>query len=133
MLKEKRKLIFSVVTLYYSFSQCYSNVVLPCFQKKKYCRWIKRCNFELLVFPMMELYIWPSEFGLPSVDPQCLQFMVCYTLFLRIILFFLPLVDKPSIRFFYLLNVLFSNFSLDMSSFFSFAFYFEVFKRNICK
>lgn len=26
---------------------------------------------------MMELYIWPSEFGLPSVDPQCLQFMAC--------------------------------------------------------
>uniref|UniRef100_A0A0N5ASM4 GST_C_6 domain-containing protein n=1 Tax=Syphacia muris TaxID=451379 RepID=A0A0N5ASM4_9BILA len=24
----------------------------------------------------MELYIWPSEFGLPSIDPKCLQFMI---------------------------------------------------------
>ncbi|VIO95466.1 Metaxin 1 homolog, putative [Brugia malayi] len=25
----------------------------------------------------MELYIWPSDFGLPSVDSRCLQFMAC--------------------------------------------------------
>ncbi|VDO50257.1 unnamed protein product, partial [Onchocerca flexuosa] len=25
----------------------------------------------------MELYIWPSDFGLPSIDSRCLQFMAC--------------------------------------------------------
>ncbi|KHN81466.1 Metaxin-1 -like protein [Toxocara canis] len=28
-------------------------------------------------FKGMELYIWPSDFGLPSIESKCLQFMAC--------------------------------------------------------